>query len=87
MNDESVRSTFATESGKYPNCLSEEMKVISNAFDHVDKIVNSIIEFIIGNELKYQDEKNIYDFKNSSMKKEHIHVYTKSKDLDGLSMI
>ena len=87
MNDGSVRSTFATESGKYPDCLSEEMKVISNTFDHVDQIVSDIIEVNTGEELKYQDDKRIYDFKNSSMKKEHMHVYTKSNDLDGSSMI
>ena len=82
MNDGSLRTTFASGTGKYPNCLSEEMEIMSNTLDQVDQIVSDIIEVVVGNELKYQDEKTVYDLKNSPIK-EHVHIYAKSNDFDG----
>merc|ERR1711935_908562 len=63
MNDGSLRTTFASGTGKYPDCLSEEMEIMSNTFDQVDQIVSDIIEVVVGNELKYQDEKTVYGLK------------------------
>jgi len=83
MNDGSLRTTFASGTGKYPDCLSEEMEIMSNTFDQVDQIVSDIIEVVVGNELKYQDEKTVYDLKDSPLK-EHVHIYTKSNDFDGI---
>ena len=76
MNDGSLRTTFASGTGKYPDCLSEEMEIMSKTFDQVDQIVSDIIEVVVGNELKYQDEKTVYDLLDSPIK-EHIHTYTK----------
>ena len=83
MNDGSLRTTFASGTGKYPDCLSEEMEIMSNTFDQVDQIVSDIIEVVVGNELKYQDEKTVYDLKDSPLK-EHVHIYTKSDDFGGI---
>ena len=83
MNDGSLRTTFASGTGKYPDCLSEEMEIMSNTFDQVDQIVSDIIEVVVGNELKYQDEKTVYDLKDSPLK-EHVHIYTKSNDFGGI---
>ena len=76
MNDGSLRTTFASETGKYPDCLSEEMEIMSKIFDQVDVIVNDIIEVVVGNELRYKVEKTVYDLLESPIK-EHIHTYTK----------
>ena len=76
MNDGSLRTTFASETGKYPDCLSEEMEIMSNTFNQVDQIVNDIIEVVVGNKLKYKVEKTVYDLIDSPIK-EHIHTYTK----------
>ena len=76
MNDGSLRTTFASETGKYPDCLSEEMEIMSKTFDQVDVIVNDIIEAVVGNELRYKVEKTVYDLIESPIK-EHIHTYTK----------
>ena len=76
MNDGSLRTTFASETGKYPDCLSEEMEIMSKTFDQVDVMVNDIIEVVVGNELKYKLEKTVYDVIDSPIK-EHIHTYTK----------
>ena len=83
MNDGSLRTTFASGTGKYPDCLLEEMEIMSNTFYQVDQIVSDIIEVVVGNELKYQDEKTVYDLKDSPLK-EHVHIYTKSNDFDGI---
>ena len=76
MNDGSLRTTFASGTGKYPDCLSEELKIMSNTFNKVDQIVNDIIEVVVGNELKYKVEKTVYDLIDSPIKG-HIHTYTK----------
>ena len=48
MNDGSVRTTFAkSASNEYPDCLSDEIEVITKAFDQVDTIVTKIIEDIV----------------------------------------
>ena len=86
MNDGSLRTTFASGTGNYPDCLSEEIEIMSNSFDQVDQIVSDIIEVVVGNELKYQDEKTVYDLKDSPLK-EHVHIYTKSNDFDGIGKI
>ena len=45
MLDGSIRTTFASEkSGQGPDCLENEVKVISEAFNLVDKTVVNIIE-------------------------------------------
>jgi hypothetical protein len=86
MNDGSLRMTFASGTGNYPDCLSEEMEIMSNTFDQVDQIVSDIIEVVVGNELKYQDVKTVYDLEYSPLK-EHVHIYTKSNDFDGIGKI
>ena len=81
MNDGSTRTTFASGKVNYPSCLYEEMQSISIFFDKVDDFVSDIIKGVAGNGLKYQDEETVYDLKDTPMK-DHVHVYTKSKDLD-----
>jgi hypothetical protein len=76
MNDGSLRMTFASGTGNYPDCLSEEMEIISNTFDQVDQIVSDIIEVVVGNELKYKIGKTIHDLIDSPIKG-HIHTYKK----------
>ena len=79
MNDGSLRTTFASKTGEYPDCLSEEMEIMSKTFNQVDQIVNNIIEVVVGNELKYKVEKTVYDLIDSPIK-EHVHTYTKGPD-------
>ena len=83
MNDGSQRTTFASETRKYPGCLSEEMEVMSNTFNNVDQIVSDIIEAIVGHELKYQVEKTVYAIKDSPIK-EQIHIYEKLNDFNNM---
>ena len=83
MNDGSQRTTFASETRKYPGCLSEEMEVMSNTFNRVDQIVSDIIEAIVGNELKYQVGKTVYAIKDSPIK-EQIHIYEKLNDFNNM---
>ena len=48
MNDGSIRTTFAkSDSKEYPDCLSDEIKVITKAFDQIDPIVTKIISDIV----------------------------------------
>merc|ERR1712156_308988 len=81
MNDGSVRTTFAkSNSNEYPNCLFDEIEVITKAFDQVDAFVTKIIEDIVEpGMLDYRvsdDSGQIQDLANSPIK-EHLHVYTK----------
>ena len=81
MNDGSKRTTFASGKVSYPSCLYEEMQSISIFFDKVDDFVSDIIKVVAGNGVQYQDEETLYDLKDTPMK-DHVHVYTKSKDLE-----
>ena len=81
MNDGSVRTTFATSDSKSnPECLSDEIGVITKAFDQVDQIVIKIIEDIVEpGTLRYQASENsglIQDLSDSPVK-QNLHVYTR----------
>ena len=81
MNDGSVRTTFATSDSKSnPECLSDEIGVITKAFDQVDQIVIKIIEDIVEpGTLRYQTSENsglIQDLSDSPVK-QNLHVYTR----------
>ena len=72
LTDDLYRITFATISKKYPECFYHS--VMSETFDQIDYLMSMLVEDIVGRELDYLVNGEIYSLSEAPIK-DHIHVY------------
>ena len=76
LSNGAVRTTFATESKSYPECIDLEMAVVREGFDKAEILVTNLVQKIAGRELEYFDPEHLSNIPLvQAPVKDHIHVY------------
>ena len=81
LGDGSRRRTYATDEGQFPDCLQDELSVMSKAYDKIERLITVFLEILAGTELFFQENAkheppSIVPLVESPHK-DHLHLYSK----------
>jgi hypothetical protein len=75
LTDGSTRTTYATESAEFPDCIGDTMDVLSWVFDDVEALVSDLIEVAAGKQLFFDAPGSAAVRMKNGPRKDHVHVY------------